>query len=110
LIRDAPETGYFYEDGTPIVGWLTGIMVGERLNADGSVYTPPPDTPLDIKLNKQGSVTSIEPAIITKVYNAKGGWSIEIVKLPNSGSFVWPGAKPGGPTSQIYATQPVLVK
>ncbi|MBU4448487.1 MAG: Tad domain-containing protein [Proteobacteria bacterium] len=109
-INAAPATDYCYPDGTPIVGWLTGIMTGNRLNADGSEYHPPDGTPLDIKMNKQGNVGNIEPVIVTNVVNSKGGWSIEFVKLNIGAKFVWPGASPGGPASQIFATQPVIVK
>lgn len=106
----ATPTGYFYPDGTPIVGWLTGIMTGNRLNADGSEYHPPDGTPLDIKMNQQGKVGTIEPVVVTKVKNGKGGWSIEFVKLNIGSKFVWPGASAGGPASQIFATQPVIVQ
>jgi Flp pilus assembly protein TadG len=111
----ATPTGYVYPAGTPnagqpIVGWLTGIMTGDRLNADGTEYHPPEGTPLDIKMNHQGNIDMIEPVIVTDVKNGPGGWTIEFVKLDIGTKFVWPGASVGGPASQIFATQPVIVK
>jgi hypothetical protein len=111
MIKNAPPTGIIDPTtGAAINGWLTGIMVGNTLNADGSVYSPPPGTPLDVKLNKQAITTVIEPVIVTKVFHDQGGWSLEFQKVDPSKLMVWPGSEPGGPVSQIYATQPKLVR
>lgn len=107
---DSASTTYTLPDGSIITGWYTTIMTGDRLNADGTEYHPPADTPLDVKMNKQGNIDCLQPVIITKVENGKGGWSFEFVKLNIATKFVLPGADPGGPVSQIYATQPKLVK
>ena len=108
-IASAPPTGYVV-NGTPIVGWLTMITTGDRLNADGTEYHPPTDTPLDLKINKKGNIDMLRTVIVTAVENGKGGWSFSFVKVGPDIKFVLPGATPGGPVSQIFATQPVITK
>jgi Flp pilus assembly protein TadG len=94
-----------YADGTPVTGWLTFIMVGDFLNADS------PD-----KMNQGATIDGFVPVIVTDIVHtkvdgeSKPQWQINFFLIPGMINFVLPGAQPGGPASQIFATQPVLVK
>jgi hypothetical protein len=90
--------------GEVVKGWATYMLTGERTELD------------PLKMNQQASVDSYVPVIVTDVVHEKDPvtgkpqWVIKIFLLPDSVKFVVPGATPGGPASQIFATQPVIVR
>jgi Flp pilus assembly protein TadG len=94
-----------YTDGTPVTGWLTYMLVGDFINPNS------PD-----KMNQGADVDAFVPVIVTDIVHTKNDgetnpqWQINFFLLPGTFNFVLPGATPGGPVSQIFATQPVLVK
>jgi hypothetical protein len=89
----------------PVTGWLTYMMVGDFID------------PLSVdKMNHGASVDYFVPVIVTDIVHTKNTkdskpqWQINFFLLSGKIPFVLPGGLPGGPVSQIYATQPVLVK
>jgi Flp pilus assembly protein TadG len=102
-----PTTGtmqtYINSDGTPVTGWLTYMLVGDK-----AASTDPN------KLNQQGDVDSFVPVIVTDIVHEKGAdgkpqWVIKFYLIPGEEKFTVLGGTPGGSPSKLYATQPVIV-
>jgi hypothetical protein len=98
---------YTGSDGVevPVTGWLTYMMVGDFIE------------PLSVdKMNHGATVDYFVPVIVTDIVHTKKDgdsnpqWQINFYLLSGTIPFFLPGGVPGGPVSQIFATQPVLVK
>jgi hypothetical protein len=96
--------------GKPVTGWLTFILVGERVDADGNPITFDPNNPDAGKFNHQGNVEYFMPVIVTDILKEKGAKPIEFYKLQGGTQALAVGGEAGTKKSQIYATKPVLVQ
>jgi Flp pilus assembly protein TadG len=103
-VQDSTGATICYPGTTnPVLGWPTYMLTGARTDSD------------PLKMNQQASVDGFVPVIVTDVVHEKDAdgkpqWVIKLFLLPDYVKFAVTGASPGGKSSQLYATQPVITK